>query len=92
MKASEIQVTTLYILVLNMLANPDFKDEIDNRKGYLQTELQLVNIEVLPDEELKLDQTEHYVEYSSTGQPVLPQNRITAAPSGSGDAPRKREF
>ena len=44
----------------------DFKDEIDNRKGYLQTELQLVNIEVLPDEELKLDQTEPYPEDQRT--------------------------
>ncbi|PWN41513.1 hypothetical protein IE81DRAFT_367443 [Ceraceosorus guamensis] len=39
--------------------------------------------------ELLGGQTEDYVEYSSTGQPVLPQNRITAAPSGSGDGPRK---
>lgn len=42
--------------------------------------------------ELLSGQTEDYVEYSSTGQPVLPQNRITAAPSGSSDAPRKCEW
>jgi RNase H-like domain found in reverse transcriptase len=54
---------------LEPLSFEEFKANIDTQEGYLQKELQLVSMEVLPDKELKLDpvQMEPYPKEHRTG-------------------------